>query len=128
LVSILSEFGTFKFYHQSKKNYEIKNDERNYVERNFYCCREALHFSQEPKPWPVPDKYAKMANPVKADAASVNAGKAIWAKQCQSCHGKSGKEMVQKRQVLKPIRVTLLKHQQRRNRWCAILQNSEGER
>jgi len=48
-------------------------------------------FFQEPKPWPVPDKYSKMANPVKADAASADAGKAIWAKQCQSCHGKSGK-------------------------------------
>jgi len=48
-------------------------------------------FFQEAKPWPVPDKYAKMANPVKADAASIDAGKAIWAKQCQSCHGKSGK-------------------------------------
>ena len=48
-------------------------------------------FFQDSKPWPVPDKYDKMANPVKADAASVDAGKAIWAKQCQSCHGKSGK-------------------------------------
>jgi mono/diheme cytochrome c family protein len=46
---------------------------------------------QAPKPWPVPDKDSKMANPVKADATSANEGKAIWAKQCQSCHGKSGK-------------------------------------
>jgi len=42
-------------------------------------------------PWPVPDKYNKMPNPVKSDAASIAAGKEIWAKQCQSCHGKSGK-------------------------------------
>jgi mono/diheme cytochrome c family protein len=42
-------------------------------------------------PWPVPDKYNKMANPLKGDAASVTAGKAIWAKHCQSCHGKAGK-------------------------------------
>ena len=48
-------------------------------------------FFQGTKPWPVPDKDNKMANPVKADASSVDAGKAIWAKQCQSCHGKSGK-------------------------------------
>ena len=48
-------------------------------------------FFQQPKPWPVPDKYNNMPNPVKADAASVNAGKAIWVKHCQSCHGKSGK-------------------------------------
>ena len=47
-------------------------------------------FLQEPKPWPVPDKNAKMANPVKSDDASLKAGKAIWAKDCASCHGKSG--------------------------------------
>jgi mono/diheme cytochrome c family protein len=46
---------------------------------------------QTPKPWPVPDKNSKMANPVKADAASISAGKEIWAKHCQSCHGKTGK-------------------------------------
>jgi mono/diheme cytochrome c family protein len=43
------------------------------------------------KPWSVPDKYNKMPNPVKADATSLNEGKAIWVKHCQSCHGKSGK-------------------------------------
>jgi mono/diheme cytochrome c family protein len=47
--------------------------------------------SQTPKPWPVPDKDSKMANPVKADATSLNTGKELWAKHCQSCHGKSGK-------------------------------------
>src|SRR5688572_3111391 len=41
-------------------------------------------------PWPVPDKYVKMANPVKSDAESMKTGKAVWAKHCQSCHGKSG--------------------------------------
>jgi mono/diheme cytochrome c family protein len=40
--------------------------------------------------WPVPEKYKKMANPVKADAASLAEGKALWAKHCQSCHGKTG--------------------------------------
>jgi mono/diheme cytochrome c family protein len=42
-------------------------------------------------PWVVPDKYNKMPNPVKADAESLATGKEIWTKQCQSCHGKSGK-------------------------------------
>jgi len=42
-------------------------------------------------PWPVPDKYNKMANPVKSDASSIATGKELWAKHCQSCHGKSGK-------------------------------------
>ena len=46
---------------------------------------------QQPKPWPVPDKNSKMPNPVKSDDASIKAGKATWAKHCQSCHGKSGK-------------------------------------
>lgn len=42
-------------------------------------------------PWPVPDKYKKMPNPLKGDAESLTTGKAIWAKHCQSCHGKTGK-------------------------------------
>ena len=49
----------------------------------------ALRSNQDP--WPVPDKYAKMASPVKSDAASIAAGKSLWAKHCQSCHGKQGK-------------------------------------
>ena len=43
------------------------------------------------KPWPVPDKNAKMANPVKSTAESIKAGKELWVKHCQSCHGKAGK-------------------------------------
>ena len=42
------------------------------------------------KPWPVPDKDAKKANPVKTDAVSVSAGKALWSQHCSSCHGKAG--------------------------------------
>jgi mono/diheme cytochrome c family protein len=42
------------------------------------------------KPWPVPDKAAKTPNPVKADAASVSAGKSLWVQHCASCHGKTG--------------------------------------
>jgi mono/diheme cytochrome c family protein len=42
-------------------------------------------------PWPVPDKYLKMVNPVKADAQSLATGKELWIKHCQSCHGKNGK-------------------------------------
>jgi mono/diheme cytochrome c family protein len=45
----------------------------------------------QPKPWPVPDKYQKMVNPVKSDAESLSNGKELWAKHCQSCHGKTGK-------------------------------------
>ncbi len=42
------------------------------------------------KPWAVPDKYDKMANPVKSHAESMKEAKALWVKHCQSCHGKTG--------------------------------------
>jgi mono/diheme cytochrome c family protein len=42
------------------------------------------------KPWTVPDKFDKMTNPVKSDAESIKAGKALWTKHCASCHGKTG--------------------------------------
>ncbi|HVS91273.1 MAG TPA: cytochrome c [Mucilaginibacter sp.] len=45
---------------------------------------------QQSKPWPVPEKNAKMANPVKADKESISAGKALWNMHCSSCHGKTG--------------------------------------
>lgn len=50
----------------------------------------AFTVQQQAKPWPVPDKNAKIANPVKSSAASIAAGKAIWGMHCQSCHGKTG--------------------------------------
>ena len=50
-------------------------------------------------PWPVPDKYAKMANPVKSDAASIATGKELWAKHCQSCHSLAFEPKVTSRQV-----------------------------
>jgi mono/diheme cytochrome c family protein len=43
------------------------------------------------KPWPVPDKYEKMKNPVKADAKSINSAKKLFVMYCQDCHGKKGK-------------------------------------
>lgn len=42
------------------------------------------------KPWNVPDAAAKKANPVKSDGESLQTGKELWAKHCQSCHGKKG--------------------------------------
>jgi mono/diheme cytochrome c family protein len=41
-------------------------------------------------PWEVPAKYKSMANPVKADDASVQAGAMLYKKNCASCHGKVG--------------------------------------
>lgn len=48
-------------------------------------------FAQASKPWPVPDKYVKMTNPVKNDAKSVTSGKKLFVLYCQDCHGKKGK-------------------------------------
>ena len=42
-------------------------------------------------PWKVPEKYEKLKNPIKSDAASVRAGKEIYNAHCVSCHGISGK-------------------------------------
>jgi mono/diheme cytochrome c family protein len=46
--------------------------------------------TQQKEPWPVPDKYLKMANPVKSNAESIGGGKELWVQHCQSCHGKKG--------------------------------------
>lgn len=45
---------------------------------------------QDKKPWPVPDNYKSMKNPLAGDAASVNDGKALYATHCKSCHGAKG--------------------------------------
>jgi mono/diheme cytochrome c family protein len=45
---------------------------------------------RQPTPWVVPDNFMKMTNPVKADAKSVAAGKALYTNNCESCHGKKG--------------------------------------
>ena len=50
----------------------------------------AFTTTQQPKPWPVPDKDAKAANPVKSNAESLAAGKALYNQHCSSCHGKKG--------------------------------------
>ncbi|WP_291097426.1 MULTISPECIES: c-type cytochrome [unclassified Flavobacterium] len=43
------------------------------------------------KPWEVPAKYKSMKNPTDAkDKEGANEGKALFAKQCSSCHGKKG--------------------------------------
>lgn len=42
------------------------------------------------KPWPVPDNYKKMANPVASNATSIAEGKALWNTHCKSCHGAKG--------------------------------------
>jgi mono/diheme cytochrome c family protein len=41
-------------------------------------------------PWPVPEKFQKMPNPVKAYAESLENGKKLFVQFCQSCHGRKG--------------------------------------
>jgi mono/diheme cytochrome c family protein len=41
--------------------------------------------------WKAPARAAKKPNPVPADAASVAAGKKIFAGNCLACHGATGK-------------------------------------
>jgi mono/diheme cytochrome c family protein len=45
---------------------------------------------EQPEPWPVPEEYKNMENPVEADAESLQIGKMLYNKNCASCHGKKG--------------------------------------
>jgi mono/diheme cytochrome c family protein len=49
-----------------------------------------VKYNSDQKPWPVPDNYKNMKNPVAPDAASIADGKALWATHCKSCHGAKG--------------------------------------
>lgn len=50
----------------------------------------ALFSQEKPKPWPVPDEYKNMKNPVASTDASIKAGQTLYIKYCASCHGKTG--------------------------------------
>jgi mono/diheme cytochrome c family protein len=41
--------------------------------------------------WSVPDAAKKVKNPVPANAASIAAGKGVYADSCARCHGDMGK-------------------------------------
>lgn len=56
------------------------------------CFITTLVMSQAPaKPWPVPDKFSAVKNPVKPDATNLKEGRDLYVTHCQSCHGKKGK-------------------------------------
>jgi mono/diheme cytochrome c family protein len=42
------------------------------------------------KPWPVPDNYKNMKNPVASNAESIADGKTLFGTHCKSCHGTKG--------------------------------------
>lgn len=48
-------------------------------------------FTPDNKEWIAPPAAAKVTNPVASDAKSIEAGKAIYTKNCYDCHGKKGK-------------------------------------
>lgn len=44
----------------------------------------------EQEPWPVPEKYQNLKNPVDANKASISVGSSLYSTHCKSCHGKEG--------------------------------------
>ena len=48
-------------------------------------------FFYQQKEWKAPASADAKKNPLTADAATIAAGKAVYVKECQSCHGKKGK-------------------------------------
>jgi mono/diheme cytochrome c family protein len=42
------------------------------------------------EPWPVPAAEKAKVNPVACDDATMKLGMSSWAKNCASCHGKTG--------------------------------------
>jgi mono/diheme cytochrome c family protein len=45
---------------------------------------------KDAEPWIAPARAAKKANPIAADAKSVELGKKLWERDCLSCHGAKG--------------------------------------
>lgn len=57
----------------------------------FFTAFSAMNLPQDqPEPWPVPDKYKNMENPVKGDANAVKMGGMLYKRHCASCHGRDG--------------------------------------
>lgn len=48
-------------------------------------------FFYQQKEWKAPASADAKKNSLTADAANIAAGKVIYVKECQSCHGKKGK-------------------------------------
>ncbi len=46
--------------------------------------------NQDKKPWPVPDNFKNMKNPVACNTESIADGKTLYSTHCKSCHGAKG--------------------------------------
>lgn len=51
----------------------------------------AIKNNREKKPWPVPDNFKNMKNPIASNAESISEGKTLYGTHCKSCHGAKGK-------------------------------------
>lgn len=51
----------------------------------------ATAFAEQQGKWTAPATADQKKNPLAGDAAAAAAGKAIYTKECASCHGKKGK-------------------------------------
>lgn len=49
-----------------------------------------FNVKEQNDPWPVPDNYKNMKNPVASNSESLATGKSLWATHCKSCHGTKG--------------------------------------
>ena len=55
------------------------------------CCAHFLADEKQEEEWKAPPRAARKKNPIAADDKSIASGKNVYAAQCLSCHGKTGK-------------------------------------
>ena len=55
-----------------------------------FCMITGFRSYQDKKPWPVPDNYKNMKNPLGSNSQTIADGKALYATHCKSCHGAKG--------------------------------------
>ena len=56
-----------------------------------FCIVTLSAFYYQQPPWKAPASADAKKNPLTADAGTIAAGKEVYTKECQSCHGKGGK-------------------------------------
>ena len=51
---------------------------------------QSLLAQQAAEPWPVPESYKKMKNPIPVNEEALDIGEMLYAQHCRFCHGKNG--------------------------------------